>query len=91
MAGSGRSAVYAALIGNILVAATKTVAVFVTGSSAMLSEAVHSVVDTGNEILLLHGMRRSHRRPNRRHPLGYGRELYFWSFKSCLCARARGS
>jgi cation diffusion facilitator family transporter len=90
-AGSGRSAVYAALIGNILVAATKAVAAFVTGSSAMLSEAVHSLVDTGNEVLLLHGMRRSHRRPNRRHPLGYGRELYFWSFIVALLLFAAGA
>lgn len=72
--------VVAALIGNILVAGTKLVAALFTGSSAMLSEAVHSIVDTGNELLLLHGIRTAARRPDPIHPLGYGRELYFWSF-----------
>jgi cation diffusion facilitator family transporter len=82
--GSGASeskrAVYAALIGNILVAITKFVAAFLSGSSSMMSEGVHSLVDTGNQALLLYGYRRSLRQPDAVHPLGYGRELYFWSF-----------
>lgn len=72
--------VYAALAGNVAVACTKLAAAAITGSSAMFSEAVHSVVDTGNECLLLYGYRQSERRPNLVHPFGYGRELYFWSF-----------
>src|SRR6185503_5378920 len=62
------------------VALTKFAAAGLTGSSAMMSEAIHSLVDTGNEILLLHGMRRAAQPPDDLHPLGYGRELYFWSF-----------
>jgi len=75
-----RKAVYAALLGNILVALTKFVAAFLSGSSSMMSEGLHSLVDTGNQALLLYGYRRSRRQPDAAHPLGYGRELYFWSF-----------
>jgi len=75
-----RRAVYAGLGGNILVAITKFAAALISGSSSMMSEGVHSLVDTGNQALLLHGYRRSKRAPDEEHPLGYGRELYFWSF-----------
>jgi len=88
---SSKKAVYAALAGNILVAATKLLAAIWTGSSAMMSEAVHSLVDTGNEVLLLYGFHRAARRPDAQHPLGYGRELYFWSFIVALLIFALGA
>jgi cation diffusion facilitator family transporter len=75
-----KTVVYAAATGNLLVAATKFIAAFWTGSSAMLSEAIHSVVDTGNQLVLLYGLHRAAKPPDASHPLGYGRELYFWSF-----------
>lgn len=83
--------VYAALAGNVMIAITKFVAAAFTGSSAMLSEGVHSLVDTGNELLLIHGMRRAALPPDRMHPLGYGRELYFWSFIVALLVFAIGA
>ena len=77
---SSKFVIYAALLGNLLVALTKSIAAAMTGSSAMLSEAVHSMVDTGDQAVLLYGMHRAAKPADDTHPLGYGRELYFWSF-----------
>lgn len=90
-ASSSKTAVYAALAGNALVAITKIGAAIWTGSSAMTSEAVHSVVDTSNEMLLLYGYRRASRPADESHPLGYGRELYFRSFIVALLIFALGA
>jgi cation diffusion facilitator family transporter len=71
--------VVGAIVANLVIAAAKFLAATFSGSSAMFAEGIHSLVDTGNEVLLLIGMRRSQRGPDDTHPLGYGRELYFWS------------
>lgn len=75
-----RTAVVAALTGNSLIAVAKFVAAGITGSVAMLSEAWHSVADTGNQALLLRGLSQSKRPPDAQHPFGRGKETYFWSF-----------
>ena len=72
-------AVYGAIGANVAIAVTKFIAAGITGSSSMLSEGIHSLVDTGNGGLLLVGLARSQRPPTREHPYGHGKELYFWS------------
>jgi cation diffusion facilitator family transporter len=88
--GSGR-AIFAALMANLGIALVKFVSFLITGSSAMLAEAVHSVADTGNQGLLILGGRRAAREPNPTHPFGYGRERYFWAFVVAIVLFSLGS
>jgi cation diffusion facilitator family transporter len=83
--------VLVALVGNGLIAVAKFVAYTFTGSSAMLAEAVHSVADTGNQVLMVLGLKRAQKPPDQEHPYGYGKETYFWSFVVALSIFVLGS
>jgi cation diffusion facilitator family transporter len=90
-ASGSRKVVIVALGGNLMIAIAKFVAAALSGSSAMLSEGVHSLVDTINELLLLYGLHRAAMPPDRTHPFGHGRELYFWSFIVALLVLSMGA
>lgn len=89
-AAESRTAIVAAILANIAIAVTKFIAAYMTGSSAMLSEGIHSMVDTGNGALLLFGIRASRKPPDREHPFGHGKELYFWSLIVAIAIFAIG-
>ena len=91
MSASSKKVIYAALVGNALIAVTKFAAAAMSGSSAMFSEGIHSVVDTGNQVLLLHGIRKARKPPCGRFPFGHGKEIYFWSFAVAILIFAVGS
>lgn len=91
MSASSKKVIFAALFGNALVAVTKFIAAGITGSSAMLSEGIHSVVDTGNQVLLLYGMKRAQRPADEHFPFGHGKEVYFWSFIVAILIFALGA
>lgn len=91
MASSSKKVIYAALVGNGLIAVTKFGASILTGSSAMLSEGIHSLVDTGNQVLLLLGLKRASLPADKRHPFGHGKEIYFWSFVVAIMIFAVGA
>ena len=90
MASGSLKVIIAALIGNSLISVTKFTAAFITGSSAMLSEGIHSLVDTGNQILLLYGIKRAKKPADADFPFGHGKEIYFWSFIVAILIFALG-
>lgn len=88
---SNKRVIFAALIGNLLIAITKFIAAAFTGSSAMLSEGIHSTVDSGNQMLMLHGLKRARLLADKQYPFGHGKEVYFWSFIVAILIFAVGA
>ncbi|WP_320052608.1 cation diffusion facilitator family transporter [uncultured Acetobacteroides sp.] len=82
--------IYFALLANLGIAITKTAAAIVTGSGAMLAESIHSFADCGNQGLLFWGLKAAKKKPDQEHPLGYGKEIYFWSFIVALILFSMG-
>ncbi|MBQ9041311.1 MAG: cation diffusion facilitator family transporter [Eggerthellaceae bacterium] len=88
--GESPKAVIAAVLANIAIGIVKFIAAFISGSSAMVSEGIHSIVDSGNGLLILFGMKRAERKPDLAHPFGYSQELYFWTLVVAVMIFALG-
>lgn len=92
MSSSGsKFVIWAALIGNTAISVIKFIAAFASGSSAMMSEGIHSLVDTGNQVLLLYGIKRAAKPADKDFPFGHGKEIYFWSFVVAISIFAVGA